>query len=117
FWATRVKTPLYDKHVALRARLVDFAGWRMPVYYGSQIQEHHAVRTAAGVFDVSHMRIAELRGRGSWALLRRLLANDIAKLGASGAALYSCMLREDGGILDDLIVYRLTEEHFRIVSN
>jgi len=108
---------LHDLHRHLGARLVDFGGWDMPVQYTSQIAEHHAVRRAAGVFDVSHMGVVDLRGAGARALLARLLANDIGKLKEPGKALYSCMLAESGGILDDLIVYFLAEGSFRAVVN
>jgi aminomethyltransferase len=97
--------------------MVDFGGWDMPVAYGSQIEEHHAVRRGAGVFDVSHMCIADLRGARSRELLRGLLANDVARLNVPGKALYSCMLNERGGVLDDLIVYYLDDDFFRVVSN
>ena len=110
------RTPLYDTHVAAGARMVDFGGWEMPVNYGSQIEEHHAVRRRAGMFDVSHMRCVDLEGAGSRDFLRRLLANDIGKL-APGRALYSCMLRPDGGVLDDLIVYWLHTDRYRAVVN
>ncbi len=111
------KTPLYARHVELGARIVDFGGWDMPVNYGSQIEEHHAVRRDAGMFDVSHMCVADLKGARVRPFLRHLLANDVARLKTPGKALYSCMLREDAGILDDLIVYFLTESWFRIVVN
>ena len=111
------RTALYDQHVAAGARLVDFGGWDMPVNYGSQIEEHHAVRSDAGMFDVSHMCTIDLRGPGARALLARLLANDIVRLTTSGKALYSCMLRADGGVIDDLIVYFLDEQWFRLVVN
>jgi aminomethyltransferase len=104
---TLLRTPLHAEHVRALARLTDFGGWEMPLHYGSQIDEHHRVRRDAGVFDVSHMLSIDLRGEGAGAFLRRLLANDVAKLTLPGRALYSCMLREDGGILDDLIVYRM----------
>jgi aminomethyltransferase len=110
-------TCLYDLHAALGARIVEFGGWDMPVSYGSQIEEHRAVRQAAGVFDVSHMCIADLHGARTRELLRRLLANDVARLAAPGKALYSCMLNERGGVLDDLIVYFLSEDFFRLVVN
>jgi aminomethyltransferase len=97
--------------------MVDFGGWDMPVNYGSQIEEHHAVRRDAGLFDVSHMCVIDARGAKVRAWLRHLLANDIAKLNAPGKALYSCMLKDDGGVIDDLIVYFLTESWFRIVVN
>jgi aminomethyltransferase len=111
------KTPLFDTHVAAGARMVDFGGWDMPVNYGSQIEEHHAVRRDAGMFDVSHMLIADVRGRRSREYLRYLLANDVAKLTESGKALYSCMLNEQGGVVDDLIVYFIDESWFRVVVN
>ncbi|HEY7377757.1 MAG TPA: glycine cleavage system aminomethyltransferase GcvT [Steroidobacteraceae bacterium] len=114
---TRLRTPLYARHVELGARMVDFGGWDMPVHYGSQIEEHHAVRRDAGMFDVSHMCVADLKGARVRAFLRQLLANDVARLQSPGKALYSCMLREDAGILDDLIVYFLTESWFRMVVN
>jgi aminomethyltransferase len=111
------RTPLYDLHAELGARMVDFGGWDMPVNYGSQIEEHHAVRRDAGVFDVSHMCVIDARGAQVRPFLRKLLANDVAKLTAPGKALYSCMLKDDGGVIDDLIVYFLTEAWFRIVVN
>src|SRR6187402_2302426 len=111
------KTPLYDTHVAAGARMVDFGGWDMPVNYGSQIEEHHAVRRDAGMFDVSHMLIADVTGARVRDYLRYLLANDVAKLTQPGKALYSCMLNEQGGVIDDLIVYFLTESWFRVVVN
>jgi aminomethyltransferase len=111
-----LRTPLYAEHLASGARLTDFGGWEMPLHYGSQLDEHHRVRRDAGVFDVSHMLAVDVTGAGATAFLRRLLANDVARLAAPGRALYSCMLREDGGILDDLIVYR-TAEGWRIVVN
>jgi len=112
-----LRTPLYDLHVALGARLVDFGGWDLPVNFGSQIEEHHAVRRGAGIFDVSHMGVVDLRGPRVREFLRRLLANDVARLQLPGKALYSCMLKEDSGILDDLIVYFLDEQWFRVVVN
>ena len=111
------RTPLYDRHVALGARMVDFGGWDMPVNYGSQIEEHHAVRRDAGVFDVSHMCVIDARGPKVRAFFAYLLANDVAKLTTSGKALYSCMLNEAGGVIDDLIVYFLDESWFRVVVN
>lgn len=111
------RTCLFDLHVSLGARLVDFGGWEMPVAYGSQIEEHHAVRRAAGVFDVSHMGIVDLRGTRTRELLRGLLANDVARLNLPGKALYTCMLNEQGGVIDDLIVYYLDDDFFRIVVN
>jgi len=111
------KTPLYDTHVAAGARLVDFGGWDMPVNYGSQIEEHHAVRRDAGMFDVSHMLIADVTGPRTREYLRHLLANDVIKLKEPGKALYSCMLNETGGVVDDLIVYFVNENWFRVVVN
>jgi len=111
------KTPLYGLHRELGARLVDFGGWDMPVQYSSQIGEHHAVRRAAGVFDVSHMCVIDLKGERVRAFLQYLLANDVGKLKTPGKALYSCLLNESGGILDDLIAYYLSESWFRLVVN
>ncbi|MGI9245980.1 MAG: glycine cleavage system aminomethyltransferase GcvT [Steroidobacteraceae bacterium] len=111
------RTPLYEAHLAAGARTVDFGGWDMPVNYGSQIEEHHAVRRDAGMFDVSHMCVVDLRGERVRDCLRRLLANDVARLTQPGKALYSCMLRADGGVIDDLIVYFLDERWFRMVVN
>jgi aminomethyltransferase len=96
--------------------MVDFGGWAMPVAYGSQIEEHHAVRRHAGMFDVSHMRTVDLDGPASRDFLRLLIANDIGKL-APGKALYTCMLRDDGGVLDDLIVYWIHTDRYRVVVN
>jgi aminomethyltransferase len=110
-------TPLFRLHQELGARMVDFGGWDMPVQYGSQIGEHHAVRRAAGVFDVSHMCVVDLKGPRVRALLQRLLANDVAKLKTPGKALYSCMLNERGGVLDDLIAYYLSDSWYRVVVN
>ena len=111
------RTPLYEAHRAAGARMVDFGGWDMPVNYGSQIEEHHAVRTDAGMFDVSHMRAVDIAGHGARDFLRGALANNVDKLATPGKALYTCMLREDGGVLDDLIVYFLREDFFRLVVN
>jgi len=111
------RTALYDLHLAAGARMVDFGGWDMPVGYGSQIEEHHAVRRDAGMFDVSHMCAVDLRGAGVRPLLLRLLANDVDRLTAPGKALYSCMLRPDGGVIDDLIACYLDEKWFRLVVN
>jgi aminomethyltransferase len=112
------RTPLTDLHQSLGARLIDFGGWEMPLHYGSQIEEHHAVRRAAGLFDVSHMGIFDVRGPDAQALLAMLLANDVQKLGSPGKALYSCMLNDSGGVLDDLIVYFLgAQQGFRVVVN
>ncbi len=112
-----LRTPLYDNHLRCGAKMVDFAGWDMPINYGSQIEEHHAVRRDAGMFDVSHMLGIDLDGPDATSYLRLLLANDVAKLTLPGKALYSCLLREDGGVIDDLIVYFFNERRFRIVVN
>ena len=111
------QTPLFALHQELGARIVDFGGWDMPVQYSSQIAEHHAVRRAAGVFDVSHMCVVDLKGMRVRAFLQQLLANDAGRLRTAGKALYSCMLNERGGVIDDLIVYFLTEGWFRAVVN
>ena len=111
------QTPLHALHRELGARSVDFGGWDMPVHYGSQIEEHHSVRRAAGMFDVSHMCVIDLHGPGVRVFLRWLLANDIGKLQRPGKALYSCMLAESGGVIDDLIVYFMAEDWFRVVVN
>lgn len=111
------KTPLYAQHVEAGARMVDFGGWNMPVHYGSQIGEHHSVRKAAGMFDVSHMTVVDLEGAGCTDFLRRLLANDVAKLKEPGKALYSCMLNDAGGVIDDLITYYFAADRYRLVVN
>jgi aminomethyltransferase len=112
------QTALYETHVAEGAKLVDFAGWDMPIHYGSQIEEHHIVRGAAGIFDVSHMCVVDLHGNRSRDLLRYLMANDVAKLdGQPGRALYSCMLNERGGVIDDLIIYHMDTVWYRLVVN
>lgn len=112
-----LKTLLNDTHRSLGAKMVDFGGWDMPIHYGSQIDEHHLVRTAAGMFDVSHMTVVDLKGARTREFLRHLLANSIDKLKVSGKALYSCMLNPQGGVIDDLIVYFLGEDFFRMVVN
>jgi aminomethyltransferase len=111
------KTIYNDTHRAHGARMVDFGGWDMPINYGSQIEEHHQVRRDAGMFDVSHMTVVDVHGAKARPFLRRLIANSIDKLQKSGKALYSTMLDESGGVIDDLIVYFLTEDFFRIVVN
>jgi len=111
------QTVLNASHRALGAKMVDFGGWDMPLNYGSQIEEHHAVRRDAGMFDVSHMTVVDLHGANTRAFLRRLLANSVDKLKVPGKALYSCMLTETGGVIDDLIVYFLREDFFRVVVN
>jgi aminomethyltransferase len=110
-------TPLNSVHRALGAKMVDFGGWDMPVNYGSQIEEHNAVRSDAGMFDVSHMCVVDLKGASVRAFLRGLLANNVDKLQAPGKALYSCMLNPQGGVIDDLIVYYFAEDWFRLVVN
>ncbi|HEY0963613.1 MAG TPA: glycine cleavage system aminomethyltransferase GcvT [Pseudomonadales bacterium] len=109
------RTPLYQKHVDAGAKIVDFAGWDMPLHYGSQIAEHRQVRDHAGVFDVSHMNVVDLDGSEAEAFLRRMLCGDVAKL-QPGAALYTLLLNEEGGVIDDLIVYR-REGSWRLVAN
>ncbi|KRB02641.1 glycine cleavage system aminomethyltransferase GcvT [Lysobacter sp. Root690] len=111
------KTILNDAHRALGAKMVDFGGWDMPINYGSQIEEHHQVRRDAGMFDVSHMTVVDLRGARVREFLRRLVANSVDKLQKSGKALYTCMLNPQGGVIDDLIVYFLDESYFRLVVN
>ncbi|MGG5214584.1 glycine cleavage system aminomethyltransferase GcvT [Rahnella variigena] len=111
------QTQLYEQHVACGARMVDFHGWMMPLHYGSQLDEHHIVRQDAGMFDVSHMTIVDLHGARTREFLRYLLANDVAKLTVPGKALYTGMLNASGGVIDDLIVYFLNENYFRLVVN
>jgi len=110
------RTPLYDLHLALGAKMVDFGGWDMPLHYGSQVEEHHQVRRDCGVFDVSHMTVIDVGGPQAKAWLQHLLANDVERLHSAGRALYSTMLNERGGIVDDMIVYR-TEAGYRLVVN
>ncbi len=110
------RTPLFDAHVASGAKMVDFAGWEMPIHYGSQLKEHEIVRSDAGMFDVSHMTVVDITGSDAKAWLQKLIANDVAKLGFEGKALYSGMLNEQGGVVDDLIVY-LTAFGYRMVVN
>lgn len=113
------RTPFYQAHLDSNGKVVDFHGWELPIHYGSQIEEHEAVRTDAGMFDVSHMVVTDIKGTDSKAWLQKLLANDVAKLGFVGKALYSGMLNEQGCVIDDLIVYRMNEAEteYRIVSN
>jgi aminomethyltransferase len=111
------QTPLKQEHLTAGGRLIEFAGWEMPLTYRSQLEEHAAVRQNAGMFDVSHMLNIDVTGAQASAFLRRLLANDVARLSAPGQALYSCMLNPEGGVIDDLIVYALATDHFRIVVN
>jgi len=110
------RTPLFAAHVAAGGKMVDFAGWEMPLHYGSQLAEHHAVRAAAGMFDVSHMTIIDVAGDRATSYLRRLVANDVGKLQQSGKALYGTLLNDSGGVIDDLIVYR-REAGYRLVVN
>ncbi len=111
------QTPLNAKHHEANAKLVDFSGWEMPIHYGSQLEEHHYVRRDAGMFDVSHMLPVDIKGEGARAFLRVLIANNIDKLQTTGRALYTCMLHEGGGVVDDLIVYFMSESWFRLVVN
>lgn len=111
------KTPLFDKHNQAGARIVDFGGWDMPLHYGSQKDEHHVVRRDAGMFDVSHMTIVDLSGKRAREFLQFLVANDVAKLQECGKALYTCMLNQEGGVIDDLIVYYLADDQYRLIVN
>lgn len=111
------QTPLYAEHVSANAKIVDFGGWDMPLHYGSQLEEHHIVRRDAGMFDVSHMTIVDLTGEGTRDFLRVLLANDVDRLKDPGKALYSCMLNQKGGVVDDLICYYLADNRYRLIVN
>ena len=111
-----LRTPLFDRHVAAGARVVPFAGWEMPVQYTGVLEEHRTVRTAVGVFDVSHMGEVETTGPGAADFLQRVLSNDVSKM-ALGGAQYSLLCREDGGVLDDLFTYRLGPERYLTVTN
>lgn len=111
------QTPLYKQHVKAGGHLVDFAGWEMPLHYGSQIEEHQQVRQAVGIFDVSHMGVVDITGEDASYFLRYVLANDIQRLKEPGSAIYSCMLNEQGGIKDDLIVYWVEKDYYRIIVN
>ena len=115
--ATLKRTPLAEEHLAAGARMVDFGGWDMPLAYGSQLEEHHAVRQDAGMFDVSHMLNVDVTGPDAFAFLQRLVANDVAKLTVPGKALYSCMLNPQGGVIDDLIIYFFAADEWRVVVN
>ena len=110
------RTPLYDLHLALGAKMVDFGGWDMPLHYGSQVEEHHEVRRDCGVFDVSHMTVIDVIGDQAKEWLQHLLANDVDRLNTPGRALYSAMLNEQGGVVDDMIVY-LMPTGYRLVVN
>ncbi len=116
-YAMTHKTALFEEHRQAGARMVEFAGWEMPLHYGSQVAEHHAVRRAAGMFDVSHMAVIDLSGSQATHFLRRLLANDVARLDTPGKALYSCMLNVQGGVIDDLIAYHFSPTDYRVVVN
>ena len=111
------QTPLYQDHLNANAKIVDFAGWDMPIHYGSQLEEHHQVRQDAGMFDVSHMTIVDMRGDKVKDFLKNLLANNIDKCATPGKALYSCMLNHDAGVIDDLITYYMQDNWFRTVVN
>jgi aminomethyltransferase len=113
---TLERTPLFDTHVASNARMVDFGGWEMPLHYGSQIEEHHAVRRNAGMFDVSHMTIIDLAGADAQAFLRYLTANDVRRLVEPGHAQYGVLLNDAGGVVDDLIVYRRAQGYRAVVN-
>ncbi|OZY43140.1 glycine cleavage system protein T [Pseudomonas fragi] len=110
------RTPLYDLHLALGAKMVDFGGWDMPLHYGSQVEEHHEVRRDCGVFDVSHMTVIDITGLQAKQWLQHLLANDVERLNTPGRALYSAMLNEQGGVVDDMIVY-LMPDGYRLIVN
>src|SRR5260221_1031270 len=110
------KTTLYSSHLAANAKMIDFAGWDMPLHYGSQVQEHHYVRQDAGVFDVSHMTIVDVKGQEAADYLRYLLANNVDRL-TPGKAFYTCMLNNQGGIVDDLIVYQISDNFYRLIVN
>ena len=110
-------TPLYQAHIDAQGKMVDFGGWEMPLNYGSQIEEHHQVRTDAGMFDVSHMTVVDFKGTQAKVFVQTLIANDVEKLKTEGKALYSCMLNESGGVVDDLIVYYINDEDYRMVIN
>jgi aminomethyltransferase len=110
------RTPLYEQHLALGAKVVDFAGWEMPVQYEGIREEHTAVRTHVGMFDVSHMGEVEVEGPGALAFVQRVLSNDVAKVEVGGAQ-YSCVCQESGGVLDDVFLYRLGGDRYLIVTN
>ncbi len=111
------RTPLYDQHLTMGAKMVDFSGWEMPIHYGSQLNEHKVVRRDAGMFDVSHMNVLDLHGVQAKPFLQKLVANDVARLKTAGKALYTCMLNEQAGVIDDLIIYYINEHYYRIVLN
>lgn len=111
------RTPFYEQHAELGARLVPFAGWEMPVTYEGIREEHSAVRTHAGMFDVSHMGEVEVEGPGALAFLQRVLSNDVAAIAGIGGAQYSCLCNEEGGVIDDLFAYRLGGDRYLLVTN
>jgi aminomethyltransferase len=110
------KTPLYQSHINANAKMVDFFSWEMPLHYGSQVEEHHQVRKSAGVFDVSHMTIVDFQGPDTFAYLQKLLANNVDRL-VPGKALYTCMLNTEGFVIDDLIVYKIADDFYRLIVN
>lgn len=112
------RTALYKQHIKCQGKMVDFGGWEMPIHYGSQIEEHHSVRQKAGMFDVSHMTIVDIKGAKVEIYLSKLLANDVSKINSTpGKALYSCLLNEQGFVIDDLIVYFMQNKWFRVIVN
>lgn len=111
------QTALYQQHITCGATMVPFGGWQMPLHYGSQLDEHHAVRATQGIFDVSHMTVLDLAGEDAKVLLQALMANDVSKLSFEGKALYTCMLNEKGGVIDDLIIYWRGGDRYRLVLN
>ena len=111
-----LRTPMYDMHLALGAKMVDFNGWDMPLHFGSQVDEHHHVRNECGVFDISHMSIFDIQGEQAQAFLQYVLSNDVALLAAVGHAQHSTLLNEQGGVIDDLMVFRMTTG-YRIICN
>jgi aminomethyltransferase len=111
-----LRTPLYDMHLALGAKIVDFNGWDMPLHYGSQVEEHHHVRKECGMFDISHMSIFDIQGSQAQEFLQYGLCNDVALLDSLGSAQHSLLLNEQGGVIDDLMVFR-TDTGYRLVGN
>ena len=110
------KTPLFEVQAEATAKFIDYAGFSLPLHYGSHTAEHQAVRESAGMFDLSYMTIIDLHGEETTSWLRHLLTNDVGEL-ADGEAMYTCMCRENGGVIDDLIVYRLSSDRFRLIIN
>lgn len=113
---TLLKTPLYDTYKAMGAKTIDFGGWALPVQFSSIKEEHHAVRNKAGLFDVSHMGEIEVRGEGALSYLQKMMTNDVSKLKVNGAQ-YTAMCYEDGGTVDDLLVYKFSDTHYLLVVN